>query len=224
MNKVCKQASLYGLVMMLFVLSGCSWLRPQAPAPQVQVCPPQVCPACISKACPAPQIIEKIVTVLPTTAGELDLPIIGEVEHVMVHPLGFEYEARIDTGAESSSIHAEKIQLIEHDGKQFVQFLLLNPETNELVELERRFQRTVLIKQKDGEPERRYVVKLWLTLGDIKERVDVTLSNRADFTYALLVGRNLLTDTAIVDVSRRHTINRVKTKVKGTAKAMEKVK
>lgn len=230
MNRVFKHAGLYGLAAILLVLSGCSWLRPQAP--QVQVCPPQVCPACVTKACPAPRIIEKekIVNVpvlpkkLPQTAGELDLPIIGEVEHVTVHPSGFQYEARIDTGAESSSIHAEKIQLIERDGKQFVQFSLLNPETNEMVELERRFRRTVLIKQKDGEPERRYVVKLWLTLGDIKERVDVTLSNRTDFTYPLLVGRNLLTDTAIVDVSRRHAINTVKAKVKVTTKATEKVK
>jgi hypothetical protein len=217
MNRIVKKAGLYGL---LLVLSGCSWLRPQAPAPQV--CPPQVCPVCVSKACPAPRVIEKekIVTVLPQTAGELNLPIIGEVEHVVVHPSGFQYEARIDTGAESSSIHAENILLLERDGKQFVKFSLLNPETNELVEMERRFQRTVLIKQKDGEPERRYVVKLWFTLGDIKERIDVTLSNRADFTYPLLVGRNLLTDIAIVDVSRRHTINTAKV----TRKAMEKVK
>jgi len=231
MNRILKHVGLY---MLLLVLSGCSWLRPQAPAPQVEVCPPKVCPVCVLKVCPAPQVIEKIVNVpmlpnkLPQTGGELGLPIIGEVEKVMVHPSGFQYEARIDTGAESSSIHAEKIQLIERDGKQFVQFSLLNPETNELVELERRFQRTVLIKQKDGEPERRFVVKLWLTLGEIKERVDVTLSNRADFTYPLLVGRNLLTDTAIVDVSRRHTINSVKAqpKVKEAVKetAMEKVK
>lgn len=62
MNRILKRAGLYVL---LLVLSGCSWLRPQAPAPQVQVCPPQVCPVCTTKACPAPKIIEKekIVTV-----------------------------------------------------------------------------------------------------------------------------------------------------------------
>ena len=104
-----------------------------------------------------------------------------------------------------------------------MQFSLLKPETNELVELERRFQRTALIKQKDGESKRRYVVKLWLTLGNIKERVDVTLSNRTDFNYPLLVGRNLLTDTAIVDVSRRHTINSAKAKAKVTEAVMDKM-
>tara|TARA_R110002072_G_scaffold38714_1_gene111899 strand:+ start:84 stop:569 length:486 start_codon:yes stop_codon:yes gene_type:complete len=150
-------------------------------------------------------VIEKIVTVAQT-GGELNLPIIGEVERVEVNPPGIQYDARIDTGAESSSIHAENIQLVERDGDKYILFSLVTPDTNTLVELERKLQRTVLIKQKYGEPERRFVVKLWLTLGDIKERVDVTLSDRTDFTYGLLVGRNLLTDTAIVDVSRQHTI------------------
>jgi hypothetical protein len=194
----------------LFLVAGCHWMQPQVQAPSTQVCPPTpVCPVCNPKVCPAPKVIEKIVKVpVPAkTGGDLDLPIIGEVEQVEVNPTGILYEARIDTGAESSSVHAENIQLVERDGEKYILFSLLNPEANTLVELERKLERRVLIKQKYGEPERRYVVKLWLTLGDIKERVDVTLSDRSDFTYRLLVGRNLLTDIAIVDVSRRHTLN-----------------
>ena len=72
--------------------------------------------------------------------------------------------------------------------------------------MERRLRRKVLIKQQMGESERRYVVKLWMTLGKIRELVDVTLSDRTDFEYPVLVGRNLLTDTAIVDVSLQHTL------------------
>ena len=200
------------LLGVLFV-SGCSWFKPKVQGPSSQVCPPPpTCPVCSPAVCPAPRVIEKEkiievpVFLPPKTAGELGLLIIGEVERVMVDPPGILYDARIDTGAESSSVHAEDIRLIERDGKQYILFKLFNPQNNEFVELERRLQRKVLIKQKDGEPERRYVVKLWLTMGEIKERVDVTLTNRSDFTYQLLVGRNLLTDIAIVDVSRRHTI------------------
>lgn len=198
---------------LLLLMSGCTGVVQPQPPSQVQVCPPMVCPVCQPVECPAPKVIEKPSEVkppvsqpLPKTAGKLNLPIVGGVENVYVNPPGLLFEARIDTGAESSSIHAENIQLVERDSKKYVLFSLRNPETNELVELERRLERTVLIKQKASESERRYVVKLWLTLGEIKEIVDVTLSNRADFSYSLLVGRNLLTDTAIVDVSRRHTI------------------
>jgi len=178
--------------------------------------------------CPAPTVIEKVsapkvmekVVVSPIqnqpsenqlkpelkTAGKLNLPIVGGVEFVLVEPSGIKYEARIDTGAESSSVHAESIQLIERDGRRYVRFSLLNPETREWVKMERRLRRKVLIKQQMGESERRYVVKLWMTLGKIRELVDVTLSDRTDFEYPVLVGRNLLTDTAIVDVSLQHTL------------------
>jgi len=198
------------VVVGLLLVSGCSLFQTQGSPPEVQVCPPPpVCLVCKPAFCPAPKVIEKIVvTPIPSqqTGGELDLPIVGGVESVVVEPSSFKYEARIDTGAESSSIHAENIQLIERDGKRYVRFSLLNPETNELIELERRLRRKVLIKRQQGERERRYVVKLWLTLGEIKELVDVTLSNRADFEYPVLVGRNLLTDTAIVDVSQQHIL------------------
>jgi hypothetical protein len=52
----------------------------------------------------------------------------------------------------------------------------------------------------------RYVVTLWLTLGKNKDEVEVNLTDRSAFDYQLLVGRNLLTDRAIVDVSLRHTL------------------
>lgn len=215
MISVLEKIGLKSLVIIgLFLVAGCHWAQPQVQAPSAQVCPPiPACPVCKARVCPAPKVVERIIKVpVPAkTGGDLDLPIVGEVEQVEVNPMGISYEARIDTGAESSSVHAENIQLVERDGEKFILFSLLDPKTSTMVEVERKLQRRVLIKQKDGEPERRYVVKLWLTLGDIKERVDVTLSDRSDFTYRLLVGRNLLTDTAIVDVSRHHTLNKNRT-------------
>ncbi len=209
------------VVLGLCLLSGCSLFQSQSSVPAVQVCPlPPACPVCKpTMLCPAPKVMGKVV-VSPIqnqpsenqlkpelkTAGKLNLPIVGGVELVLVEPSGIKYEARIDTGAESSSVHAESIQLIERDGRRYVRFSLINPETRELVEMERRLRRKVLIKQQLGESERRYVVKLWMTLGKIRELVDVTLSDRTDFEYPVLVGRNLLTDTAIVDVSLQHTL------------------
>lgn len=215
------------MLVFLFLASGCSWSKPAVPAvaapvvSEQQVCPPPpVCAVCEPLVCPpvpAPKVIKTIVKVPapPTRGGKLNLPIIGETEKVTVSPPGIIYEARIDTGAESSSLHAENIRVMERDGKKYVVFHIYNPATKELMPMEQRLVRTVLIKQKEGPSERRNVIKLWLTLGDIKEQVDVTLTDRADFDYSLLVGRNFLTDTAIVDVSRRHTIAPPKLKAAG---------
>jgi len=193
---------------LVFVVTGCSFLsvfKPSEVANEPLICPE---PKTIEK------VIEKIVRVtvpVPAkTGGKLDLAIIGEVETVQVEPSKLRYAARIDTGAESSSIHAENIQLVERDGKRYVVFSLRDPATGALVSLERKFRRRVIIKQKVGKPERRYVVKLWLTLGKVKELVEVTLTNRSDFKYKLLIGRNLLIDTAIVDVSRKNILKPLK--------------
>jgi len=117
-------------------------------------------------------------------------------------------EARIDTGAESTSIHAEDIQLLERDGKRYVRFQVLDPTSGEKAQMEKRFRRRVLIKQQGGELERRYVVRMWITLGGIRARVDVTLTDRSGFDYPLLIGRNFLTDHMIVDVSQHHVLGR----------------
>ncbi|WP_438951462.1 ATP-dependent zinc protease family protein [Porticoccus sp.] len=213
--------SFFGL---LLVLAGCTQVQSQSEsspgvveeppkvdlAPVEPLCPaPPPCPVCQVPAimCPELKIVEKIVVkTVPATAGELNLPIIGEIENVFVDPPGIKLEARIDSGAETSSIHAENIQVVERDGIRYVRFVVPNPETGESIDLVQKLTRTVLIKRKVGEPERRYVVRLWITMGEIKENIEVTLSDREDFEFSFLVGRNLLTDTAIVDVSRKHTL------------------
>ena len=87
-----------------------------------------------------------------------------------------------------------------------MRFVLIDPARGERVQQELRLRRRVLIKQSYGPDERRYVVRMWLTLGNTRSRVDVNLSDRTNFQYPLLIGRNFLTDSLIVDVSRHHTI------------------
>ena len=189
------------------LLAACTTVDPEPlicdPVPEV------VCPTCPEvKECPAVAAMEPPGPVPIQTAGELELPVIGAVEWASVEPGDISMEARIDTGAESTSIHAENIQLLERDGKRSVRFTILDPATDEAVEMEKRFRRRVLLKQQAGEMERRYVVRMWITLGETRARVDVTLTDRSGFDYPLLIGRNFLTDHMIVDVSQHHVLGR----------------
>ena len=135
----------------------------------------------------------------------MNLPIVGAVEWATVEPGNIRMEARIDTGAESTSVHAEDIQLVEKDGKRWVHFSLLNPDTDEKVPVELRLRKKIKVKQSDSEKQTRYMVEMWITLGKIRSLVEVTLSDRDHMEYPLLIGRNMLVDTMIVDVSARHT-------------------
>jgi hypothetical protein len=50
------------------------------------------------------------------------------------------------------------------------------------------------------------VVRLSVGLGETRARIDVALADRKKFEHRVLIGRNFLIDTAIVDVSRQHLL------------------
>ena len=187
------------------LLSACASVEPEPtvclPVPEV------ICPVCEPvKQCPV--VAETTAPIVAQTAGALQLPVIGAVEWASIEPGAVRMRARIDTGAETTSLHAENITLIERDGRRYVRFDTRDPKSGELIGMEERFKRRVRIKQTSGELERRYAVRMWVTLGEVRARVDVTLSNRARFEFPLLIGRNFLTDNMIVDVSQRYVLGR----------------
>lgn len=132
--------------------------------------------------------------------------ILGGLENVYLDPPGLEFSARIDTGARTSSLNAIDIVEFERDGKPFVKFNVIHPQTGEMVELTRRLRRYIRVKERgDRESQRRPVVRMRVILADINEQIDFTLENRSKFRHQVLIGRNLLRDLAIVDVSKSFT-------------------
>lgn len=126
---------------------------------------------------------------------------LGQVEYVDVVPYKFRQKARIDTGAETSSIDAQEIVEFERDGKPWVKFVMKDRNTGETVEMRAPVRRTVLIKQHGVDNVRRQVISLTLAIGNLKDDVEVTLADRENFEYPILIGRNFLQGRALVDVS-----------------------
>lgn len=163
-------------------------LEQAEPAP---VCPepePKPCPIC-----PAAMVAKKLV--------------LGEYERVTVGSPGVKYLARIDTGAATTSIHALEVTRFERDGQRWVRFKIDDPKANDSTTLERRLVRRVRIKKAEAENDHRLTVMMTLRLGRITRQVEVSLSDRADMEFPVLIGRNFLLDTAVVDVSLRNTAN-----------------
>jgi hypothetical protein len=145
--------------------------------------------------------------------------ILGGIENVFLDPPGLEFSARIDTGAQTSSLHALDIVEFERDGKPFVKFSMLHPETKEKIQLTRRLRRYVRVKELGNrESQRRPVVRMRVVLADIDERINFTLENRSRFKHQVLIGRNLLQDLAIVDVSKKYTAAKTDRSESGGAK------
>lgn len=130
--------------------------------------------------------------------------LLGEKEWVKVDTIGVVAKARVDTGATTSSISAVNIKPFERDGKKWVKFRLAH-DNKESGVLESRVVRTVRIIQSSAEGyDRRYVVSLPITIGDVTENTEFTLRDRQHLNYPVLLGRTYLKGTAIVDVSRKY--------------------
>ena len=131
--------------------------------------------------------------------------VIGAVERIYFLPMKSPFIARIDTGATTSSIDADNIKRFERDGQSWVSFTLINRETKEKTDFEKPLSRRVKIKR-TGEEEHRLTVNMDVKMGSETFVAEFTLNERHDFEYQGLVGRNILSGRAIVDVSISNTL------------------
>lgn len=132
-----------------------------------------------------------------------DKQVVGEREKVLFNGLDVVMSARIDTGATTASLDARDIQIFERNGEEWVRFTVYNPQTRTPVEVERKRARRVHIVQANSEePERRPVVEMRITVGKITQNAEFTLADRSSMEFPVLIGRNILRDVMLVDVSR----------------------
>ncbi len=138
----------------------------------------------------------------PIKKLETDKIIIGAVENVRIVPPNIVLKARIDTGAKTTSVDARNITPFMHEGQQWVRFDCISG--TKAYTIKKRVVSTVQIKRHNKSPQTRFVVKMRITLGDVSRMIEVNLNNRDAYTYPVLIGRNFLRDTFIVDIVKRY--------------------
>ena len=132
-----------------------------------------------------------------------DKMLVGSLEHVYMDPPGVSVVARIDTGATSSSLHAENLVPFERDGEDWVRFDMMLSESDS-VSVERQILRHVrVVQQADPSGSRRPVVEMRVRLGEIQDTFEFTLANRSHLENEIILGRNFLADVTLVDVGQQ---------------------
>ena len=134
--------------------------------------------------------------------------IIGEAERVTIKSKDLRLKARIDTGAQTSSLGVVAQQPFERDGKKWLHFSVKDPDSEKLIYFERPLLRTTKIKRHGAEAMRRSVVKLKIILGNIEMEREFTLADRSSYTFPVLIGRNVLSGQYLVDVNRKFSTRR----------------
>jgi len=131
--------------------------------------------------------------------------IIGRVKHISLVKHGIDnVPAKIDTGAFRSSVWASDI--IEKEG--VLTFKLFAPESEFYTgeEVKTEVYKQVEIESSFGHRQVRYSIFLNVDVSGTKIKSNFTLADRQMKTYPLLIGRKLLKDRFIVDVSFGKTL------------------
>lgn len=134
-----------------------------------------------------------------------DFKVIGQIEPVAIVDAKMTLPARIDTGATTSSLDARDIKPFERDGKKWVRFFLVDRKTGKEEKMEAKLARTAVIKRHGAESQTRIVVKLKVKVGGKSMNTEFSLTDRSDFEFPVLVGRNILEAGFAVDVRKKNT-------------------
>ncbi len=128
----------------------------------------------------------------------------GWREKIKIAELPEHFTAKLDTGANTCSLHAENEQIFERDGKKWVKFVCIDPREvgAKRYDMEAPLVRTVNIKEPGEQSERRNVVRLSFTIGDRKIKADFSLNDRRNMLCPVLIGRTTISVLGWVDPSR----------------------
>lgn len=139
-------------------------------------------------------------------AREEPMPVAGWVERAILFPDGLPVHAKLDTGATTTSINAVDPDFFTRDGRRWVRFSLTSRQGQTMI-LERPVVRVATIKRHFSRSQERPVIKLEICIGAVRKMVEVNLVDRTGLNYQLLVGRNFLGSSLLVQSDRTYLLS-----------------
>jgi hypothetical protein len=129
--------------------------------------------------------------------------IAGYLERVAV--AGVVLEAKLDTGADTSSLDARDVTVHADGVRGRVRFRLGDGGAEATARvLEAPIVRVTRIRRAGAGRQRRYVVRLPLCLGGRRQDAEFTLTDRRGLDVPVLIGRAALVGRHVVDPARTH--------------------
>ena len=107
--------------------------------------------------------------------------------------------AKIDSGARTSSLHGIVVDEFKRDGEKFVRFEVFFPGSKVMQVCEAVHVDVRGITSSHGETQLRYVIKTPLQLGNHTFRAEISLADRSDMKFPMLIGRSALRRKFLVD-------------------------
>ena len=139
-----------------------------------------------------------------------DKMVVGSIEVCDLPDIGIsDLQIRIDTGAKTSSLHVDNLEKFTKNGKPWVRFDI-HPDVYDIEKVtgcESALHDVRSVKSSNGVSEERYVIKTKIRLGDQSWSIEITLTNRSDMSYLMLLGRQGMGERVLVDPSKTFSLS-----------------
>jgi len=136
---------------------------------------------------------------------------LGWREWVALPELGINHiKAKVDTGARSSALHTFKLQTFEENGIARVRFSIHPLQGNAGIGQDCI---ATLVDERNvtdsgGHTELRPVISTIVQLGDLRKQIEITLTNRENMKFRMLLGRTAMCGSVVVDPAASYLLGK----------------
>ena len=140
------------------------------------------------------------------------VPVIGWAEFVDFPDWGIaRVRAKVDSGARTSALHVDNIVDLGR-GKVSFDVVLHRQKHDRRKNVVAHVLRESRVKCSNGTCETRYVVQTTMRMGPVERKIELSLAQRGEMVFRMLIGRAALENECTVDVSRRYLVTEQKRK------------